>query len=197
MSRPSLRSPLRHARTAAPHAPLALVALVALLVGCQDLGPDQALVTLRYREAAPLGRERLVATVEDGARQYYVEGIDLTPGADGWLESRPLRAASDGDLMVRVALRGSGTQAVAVADVRIPLSPRAVWRVDVFASSLTPAQLCDGCAGLLRVPIPPAWRPSAQEWLYVTWTADERLSALGSPHRPGSRQLALGSRPEL
>jgi hypothetical protein len=166
MLRPLHPPPPRSLRRAA----LAL-ALLASVVACQDLGPDQGLVTFRYREAAPLGRERLVATIEDRARQYYVEGIDLTPGTDGWLESRPLRAASDGELMVRVALRGSGTAAVAVADARVPLSPRAVWRVDVFASSLPGAEACAGCAGFQRVPLPQAWRPSAQDWLYVTWTA--------------------------
>ena len=187
MLRPPLRPLFRRVRAALP---VALVrslvggSIVGSIVACQDLGPDQGTVTLRYREAAPLGRERLVATIEDRARQYYVEGIDLTPGADGWLESRPLRAASDGELMVRVALRGSGTAAVAVADARVPLSPRAVWRVDVFTSSLPGAQACAGCAGFQRVPLPEAWRPSAQDWLYVTWTGDgnggSRLSALGS-----------------
>ena len=145
----------------------------ALLVAaaCQDLGPDRGLVTLRFREAAPLDRERLAATLEDHARQYYVEGIDLAAGADGWLESRPLRAAPDGELRVRIALRGTGTAPIAVADALVPLAPHAVWRVDVFASSLPPAEACDGCAGFRRVNLPQAWRPSEQDWLYLSWTA--------------------------
>lgn len=141
-----------------------------LLAGCDDLGPDQGVVTLRYREQPPLERERLVVTLEDRERQYYVEGIDLGEGADGWLESRPLRFASNGQFRVRVAMRGDGTSPVAALDAQIPLTPGQRWRVDVFASSLPGSQACAGCAGLQRVGILPAWRPSAQDWLYLTWT---------------------------
>jgi len=160
------RSPRRRSLAALLPAVAAL-----LLAACDDLGPDQGIVTLRYREQPPLARDRFVTTLEDGERQYYVEGTDLGDGAGGWLESRPLRFTSAGQLRVRVALRGDGTSPVAALDALIPLSPRQRWRVDVFASSLPSAQACAGCAGLQRVGILPAWRPSAQDWLYVTWTS--------------------------
>ena len=161
------RSPRR--RTSAAALRCALAALV--LAACDDLGPDQGIVTLRYREQPPLERERLVVTLEDRERQYYVEGIDLAEGADGWLESRPLRFAASGQLRVRVAMRSDGTSPAAALDAMIPLTPGRRWRVDVFASALPGSQACAGCAGLQRVGIVPAWRPSAQDWLYLTWTA--------------------------
>jgi hypothetical protein len=43
--------------------------------------------------------------------------------------------------------------------------------VDIFPSSLAPAEACGGCAGLRRIPLAEAVRPSAQDWLYLVWTA--------------------------
>lgn len=162
LPRPATRA-LRRAATAL------LLPLLPLLGACQELGPEQPRVTVRYRELAPLGRERLAVTLDDERRQFYLEGIDLV-AHDGWLVSRELRTAPRGDLAVRLALRGAGVAAVAAADVVIPLAPNARWRIDVFPSSAGPNVACAGCAGLHRVPIADAARPSARDWLYVTWT---------------------------
>ena len=160
--RPPARRPLRR---------LLPVALAALLGACQDLGPERAHVTVRYREVAPLHRTRLVLTLTDSARQWYVEGLDLVDGEEGWLVGRDLRTAAAGRLLVRLAMRGEGASPVASGDALLPLSPGGHWRVDVFPSSRSPAEVCDGCAGLRRIPIAPEARPSAQDWLYLTWTA--------------------------
>lgn len=125
---------------------------------------------MRYREVEPLGRERLAVTLDDERRQFYLEGIDLVE-RDGWLVSRELRTLPRGDLVVRLALRGSGTAAAATADVVVPLAPDARWRIDIFPSSADPAAACAGCAGLHRAAIAEGVRPSARDWLYVTWTA--------------------------
>jgi hypothetical protein len=151
---------------------VALAAVLGLaLAGCQDLGPDRARVAVRYQELLPLGRERLVLTLQDGERQFYLEGIDLEPAADGWLASRELRVANGGTLRVRVALRGTGGTSVSTVDVDVPLAPHARWRLDVFPSSASLAAACGGCTGVQRATILQSERPSARDWLYVTWTA--------------------------
>lgn len=126
---------------------------------------------MRYREVAPLGRERLAVTLDDEHRQFYLEGIDLVE-RDGWLVSRELRTLTRGELVVRLALRGSGSAAVATAHVTLPLAPDARWRIDIFPSSAEPAAACADCTGLHRAAIAQGSRPSARDWLYVTWTAD-------------------------
>ena len=161
-------------RRALPRA-LATAALAGVLglalAGCEDLGPDRARVAVRYRELAPLGRERLVMTLQDRERQFYLEGIDLEPTADGWLASRELRVANGGPLRVRVALRGAGGASVSTVEVDVPLAPHARWRLDVFPSSESPAAACGGCTGVRRATILQSERPPARDWLYVTWTA--------------------------
>ena len=149
-----------------------LAAGLALLAACQDLGPEHASVTVRYLEVPPLDRGRLVVTLADPARQWYLEGIDLMTSADdGWLVSRELRTAASGRLTVRLAVRGPGTAPVAAGDAVLPLAAGSRWRVDIFPSELTPAAVCDDCAGVRRIPLSVESRPSAQDWLYLTWTA--------------------------
>jgi hypothetical protein len=164
--------PVSPARRRAPRRRALVATLLAcLLPACNDLGPDPAHVRLRYLEVAPLDRDRLVATLDVPGHQWYFEGTDLQPEGDGWLAGREITVGSDGDLLLRLALRGTGDDAVAQADVSIALTHGARWRIDVFPSSLESAEACGGCNGVHRVPIALAARPSARDWLYVTWTA--------------------------
>lgn len=159
--------PVRPARRRA----LAVALLACLLPACNDLGPDPAHVQLRYLEVPPLDRDRFVATLDVPGHQWYFEGTDLQPEGDGWLAGREVTVGSKGDLVLRLALRGSGENAVAQADVTIRLTHGARWRIDVFPSSLESAVACGDCSGVHRVPIALPARPSARDWLYVTWTA--------------------------
>lgn len=147
----------------------ALLPLLAL-AGCEDLGPDLARVVVRFEERAPLTRDRLVVTVRDGRRDYYLEGLDLQAADDGWWVGRELRVATGGEAEVLVALRGAGVPPAAYGELVLPLAPNARWRVDVFASSVDGPTACGGCTGYRRHTIVPDARPSAQDWLYITWT---------------------------
>lgn len=144
--------------------------LLPALLACEDLGPDRTRVVVRFQERAPLTRDRLVVTMQDDRRDYYFEGLDLRATGDGWWEARELRLSSRGEAKVLVALRGAAISPAAAGEILLPLAPNARWRVDVFASSADPATACDGCTSLSRFPIVPDARPSAQDWLYVTWT---------------------------
>jgi hypothetical protein len=150
---------------------LAAALLACALGACDDLGPNPAHVQLRYREVAPLDRGRLVVTLDVPGHQWYFEGTDLQPVGDGWLAGREIEVGSDGELLLRLALRDQGDGTVARADVSIALAHGARWRVDVFPSSLERADACGDCSGVHRVTIDQGARPSARDWLYVTWTA--------------------------
>jgi len=146
-------------------------ALLLPLAACEDLGADRARVVVRFQERAPLTRDRLVVTVRDGRRDYYFEGLDLQPAGDGWWRGRELRLAAQGEADVLVALRGVGTSPAAAGEILLPLTPGARWRLDVFASSADGPTACGGCTSYRRFGIVPDARPSAQDFLYVTWTA--------------------------
>lgn len=174
MPAPTTARPPRHRpshRRTARGRTLAVALLVSLLGACDDLGPNPAHVQLRYREVAPLDRGRLVVTLDVPGHQWYVEGIDLQPEGGGWLAGREISVGSDGELLMRLALRDGGDDAVARSDVSIPLTHGARWRIDIFPSSLENAAACGNCSGVHRVPIDEDARPSARDWLYVTWTA--------------------------
>ncbi len=167
-------------RPASPHRRRALrrllgallpAALLLPLAACEDLGPDRPRVVVRFHERAPLTRDRLVVTLRDGRRDFYFEGLDMRPVGDGWWEARELRLTAGSEAEVLVALRGTGRPAAAAGEFRLPLAPNARWRLDVFASSVGSTTACGACTGLQRFPIDPTQRPSAQDFLYVTWTA--------------------------
>lgn len=147
-----------------------LASLLIPLAACEDLGPDRTRVLVRFQERAPLTRDRLVVTLRDGRRDYYFEGLDLRPTGDGWWEARELRLASRGEADMLVALRGAGAPPAAAGEIVLPLAPNAHWRVDVFASSADGPAACAGCTAFRRFSIVPEARPSAQDFLYVTWT---------------------------
>lgn len=171
MLAPSLaRAPYRRPAHRSSRGALAVL-LACLLAGCNDLGPNPAHVQLRYREVAPLDRDRLVVTFDVPGHQWYLEGTDLQPSGDGWLTGRELTVGSDGELMMRLALRDDDDGSVARGEAVIPLAHGARWRIDVFPSSLESAAACGGCSGVHRVSIDAAARPSARDWLYITWTA--------------------------
>ena len=149
---------------------LLLASLLIPLAACEDLGPDRTRVLVRFQERAPLTRDRLVVTLRDGRRDYYFEGLDLRPTGDGWWEARELRLASRGEADMLVALRGAGVPPAAAGEIVLPLAPNAHWRVDVFASSADGPAACAGCTAFRRFSIVPEARPSAQDFLYVTWT---------------------------
>ena len=162
---------LRHPSRRAARALVALRPLLLLLVAaCGSLEPEYAGIVVRFREEAPVTRERLVVTVSDGDTEWFLEGTDLEATADGWLAARELRVAPGGDLSIRIALRGVGSEPAASGQLSLPLPPDARWRLDVFPSDVSHAAACDGCAGVARFPILAQFRPSAQDWLYVTWT---------------------------
>lgn len=158
-------------RLAIPLRGVLLAAMLAFaLPACEDLGPDRSRLLVRFEERPPLGRERLVVTVADGRRDYYFEGLDLERAADGWWQARELRLSNVGEAVILVALRGAGAAPAAAGELALPLAPNARWRLDVFASSADGQTACGGCTGFRRYGIAPAFRPSAQDWLYVTWT---------------------------
>lgn len=146
------------------------LALLLPLAACEDLGPDRTRVVVRFHERAPLTRDRLVVTMRDGRRDFYFEGLDLRPVGDGWWEARELRLAASGEAEVLVALRGVGPTPAAAGEILLPLTPNARWRLDVFVSSADGPTACGDCTGLRRFGIVPDARPSAQDFLYVTWT---------------------------
>ncbi|HEY0971087.1 MAG TPA: hypothetical protein VGE02_08985 [Gemmatimonadales bacterium] len=152
------------------HLAARLGALVFLLLtACSALEPEYAGVVVRYREAGPLTRERLVVTLESHGITWYLEGTDMAADG-GWLSSRVLRIPKGGQAELVVALRGQGSQPAATGTVALPLEVGRQARVDVFISEEPLELACDGCAGLARFPIQPAFRPSARDWLYVRWT---------------------------
>ncbi|MHB1225389.1 MAG: hypothetical protein ACYC2G_15275 [Gemmatimonadaceae bacterium] len=147
-----------------------LVVILALGVGgCEEGFIAPASVTLRYRERAPLTRERLVVTVDDINNEWYFEGVDLPPSADGWLTSRSLRVSTRGGVRITVSLRGTSVVAAAGGEIVLPESPGEEWLVDIFTSEAAPSVACDGCAGLARLAIAEDDRPTARDWLYVRW----------------------------
>lgn len=166
---------LRQLRTATL-LPLAVLAAA----GCEpDLGVP-ATVTVRYREVAPLTRDRLVVTVDDADSGWYFEGVDFEPATDGWLTSRSLDLSASGGVRVLVALRGSATTtAAASGEIVLPATANERWLVDIFPSELAPNVVCGGCAGLARFAITESDRPAARDWLYVRWTGSG-----GSPTGP-------------
>ena len=93
------------------------------------------------------------------------------PAEDGWWEARELRLGTSGQARVLVALRGAGESPAAVGEIALPLATNARWRLDVFASSADGPAACGDCTGFRRFAIAAAARPSAQDWLYVTWTS--------------------------
>lgn len=144
--------------------------LLLPVAACEDLGPDRARVVVRFHERAPLTRDRLVVTLRDGRRDYYLEGLDLRPVGDGWWEARELRLGSSGEAEVLVALRGAGPAPAVAGEIALPLAPNARWRLDVFASSADGPAACGDCTAFRRFTIVPDARPSAQDFLYVAWT---------------------------
>ena len=161
-------APRSVARAAPPR--LAGLALLPLLAACGLVEPATGRVSVRYQERAPLGRERLVVNLTDGRDEWYVEGTDLQPAGDGWLAGRTIRLHEGGPLRLSATLRGDGRQVAAVGDVTLPLDHGRHWRVDIFASPRSEAEACGGCDGVRRFVIAPSSRPSAQDWLYITWT---------------------------
>lgn len=149
---------------------VAAVLLLPLLAGCSLLEPDHARVTIRFREVAPLEREGLVVNVFDGQDEWYVEGTDLEPAAGGWLVSRTLPVDADGQLRIGATLRTPAGSIAAAGSIVLPLDESARWRVDIFPSDQPQAEACGGCDGIQRFAIASAARPSAQDWLYITWT---------------------------
>lgn len=130
-------------------------------------------MVFRFREEAPLVRERLVATVSSGRHEWYLEGLDMEPAAEeGWLASRPIPIAREGDADVFVAFRGRGTLAAASGGTTIPLATGRRWTVDVLFSSDGPARVCGDCDGIAQFPILQEFRPPARVWLYLRWTDD-------------------------
>lgn len=152
--------------------PLAVALPLLLLLGaaCSALEPEHASVVVRFREVAPVTRDRLVVTISDGDTEWYLEGTDLEASADGWLAGRALRVAPGGTLKVRIALRGVGSEPAASGQLALATPADARWRIDVFPSDVPQAAACSGCTGVVRFPILAQFRPSAQDWLYVTWT---------------------------
>lgn len=145
--------------------------LLAVLPGCDAFDPEFAGVQVRFVERSPLVRELLVVTMSADGTDWLLEGTDLTPGADGWLESREIRLPTGTRALVRVAVRGDGAEPAAVAQLELPLEADDRWRLDVLPSAEPPEQVCGGCTFFARVPIEPGTRPSAQDWLYLTLTA--------------------------
>lgn len=137
--------------------------------GCEDELIAPASVTVRYQEEAPLVRDRLVVTVEDVGNEWYFEGVDLQPSADGWLTSRSLRVSARGGVRINVSLRGNDLAAAAGGEVVLPEGVSEEWLVDIFASEAAPSIACDGCTGLARFAIAEDARPAARDWLYVRW----------------------------
>lgn len=168
---PSAR-PARRARR------LLLLLPLALSAGCGLVEPDRARVTVRYREVAPLHHAGLVVNVRDGLDEWYLEGTDLEPDGGGWLVGRTLHVRADGQVEVAATVR-VGSDVVTAGSITLPLDEAADWRVDVFPSDRPQWEACGGCDGVQRFAIAAAARPSAQDWLYVTWTdrADESTSA--------------------
>ena len=149
--------------------PAPLLLALPLLAACGLVEPATGRVSVRYQERAPLGRELLVVHFTDGRDEWYLEGTDLRPSADGWLAGRTIRL-KEGTLRLSVALRGDGRQVAAVGDVTLPLDDGRHWRIDVFPSARPASEACGGCDGVRRFIIVPSARPSAQDWLYITWT---------------------------
>ena len=148
-----------------------LLALLPLLAGCGLLEPAHGRVSVRYQERAPLARQLLVVNLTDGQDEWYLEGTDLQPaGDDGWLASRTIHLHEDGTLRLSTTLRGSGTTVAAIGDVTLPLDAGRHWRIDIFPSARPQEEACGGCDGVRRFVIAPSARPSAQDWLYITWT---------------------------
>jgi hypothetical protein len=127
-------------------------------------------VSVRYQERAPLDRELLVVNLTDGQDEWYLEGTDLQPAADGWLASRTIRLHDGGTMRLSATIRAEGREVAAAGDLTLPLDEGRHWRVDIFASPRTQSEACDGCDGIKRFAIAPSSRPSAQDWLYITWT---------------------------
>lgn len=147
-----------------------LLALAPLLAACGLLEPAHGRVSVRYQERAPLARQLLVVNLTDGRDEWYLEGTDLQPTADGWLASRTIHLHEDGTLRLSTTLRGSGTNVAAIGDVTLPLDDGRHWRIDIFPSARSQEEACGGCDGVRRFAIAPSARPSAQDWLYITWT---------------------------
>lgn len=143
--------------------------LLVLLAACSTFEPEYAGVLLRFREVDAITRDRLVVTVSDGGITWYLEGTDLQESADGWLVARELRVAPGDLVTLRIALRGEGSEPAAAGLISLPVPTGERWRVDVFPSAMPQAAACSGCTGVARFPIVAQFRPSAQDWLYVTW----------------------------
>ena len=154
---------------AARRAPL-LLALLPVLAACGLVEPSTGRVSVRYQERAPLERELLVVNLTDGQDEWYLEGTDLQPAADGWLASRPIHLHEGGTMRLSATIRGDGQDVAAIGDVTLPLDAGRHWRVDIFASARPQWEACGGCDGVKRFAIVPSARPSAQDWLYITWT---------------------------
>ncbi len=157
----------------------AALLLLPILAACSALEPEYAGLVVRYREVAPLDRERLVVTVESGRITWYLEGTDMAEVGDGWLSSRELRIPTGGDAELLVALRGRGTGPAASTTVTLPLEVGRRAQVDIFTSGEPPERACEGCAGIARAPIEPVFRPSARDWLYIRWMGT--VTAVGGP----------------
>ena len=137
------------------------------------LEPGYAEVVVRFREEAPLVRDRLVATLSSGRHDWYLEGLDLEPaGEEGWFESRPIRIPREGEGDLFVAFRGRGSVAAASGGATLPLVTGRRVTVDVLFSADEPSRVCDGCDGIAQFPILQEFRPPARVWLYLRWTDD-------------------------
>lgn len=173
---------------------LALSLLLLLLAACSAFEPEYAGVVVRYREAEPLGRDRLVVTLTSGRIVWYLEGSDMAVDGSGWLSSRELRIPHGGDAELLVALRGEGSDPAASGTVTLPLEVGRQARVDIFTASDPLGAACDGCDGIARFPIESRFRPSARDWLYVRWTGTVPMTAGAISARRPATHSGAGAR---
>jgi len=142
-------------------------ALVVLVAGCAD---ERSGISAAAWLSPPLNLSMLRLTFREGTRAWEARGGDFAPSADfGWPHSPEWATGQAGDIDVGFELADSTGTGLVAGRITLPLRRDWRWRVDLINATDNPALGCFGCAGSRAYALPPGYRASPSESLWVVW----------------------------
>ena len=144
-----------------------LMVLPGLVVAC---GPPDATVSVAYRAAAPLSLAGLTVVATDGGHRWTWRGSEFQPDPqNGDAPSSPKHETQTSGSLILDFRFADGADPITAGTVTLPLQSDWEWGVSIMLSTADPAFQCMGCAGSKALPLPPAYRQSGRDSVWLVW----------------------------
>ena len=147
--------------------------LLFMLAGACATSSDDTNIAIGFGARPPLTAEMLHATASFGDRAWRIEGSGMAP-APGFGHIGPhLSMPAQGNFTFSFVLIGTKSDTVTSGSVTIELRPNWNWGLSL-EGPMDNSHSCTGCAQYAKAfPLPPAYRNSDRDSLWIIWTGLE------------------------